>query len=168
VGKRVGILILLLIVIGLGVVLGSLVGGSQPDSSSEDEPPAVPVETGRVRVEILNASGVSGIAREATGWLRDKGFDVVYYGNAGTYGQDPSVVIDRVGNPAVAQLIAGALGIPGIRTEADSTLLVDITVLLGPEWVAPEGEGGKVEDPPAWWDLRRFFRKDEPNDPEHP
>jgi hypothetical protein len=168
VGKRVGVLILLLILAGIGVVLGSLVGGSEPHDPSGEELLVLPEGLERIRVEVLNASGVSGIAREATGWLRDQGFDVVYYGNAGTYGQDPSVVIDRVGNLAAAQVIAEALGIPGIRTAPDSTLLVDITVLLGPEWSAPEEGGEDIEDPPAWWDLRRFFRKDEPYDPEHP
>jgi hypothetical protein len=71
-----------------------------------------------------------------------------------------------VGDPGAAQLVAGALGISGIRSEPDSTLLVDITVLLGPEWTAPSEKGDGVEDPPPWWDLRRFFRKDEPQDAE--
>ncbi len=159
---------LLLILAGVGITWGSMWGGPEPDRPSRDRPEALPEGMGRVRVEVLNASGVSGIARQATGCLRDQGFDVVYYGNAGTYGQDPSVVIDRVGDRFAAELIGKALGIPGIRSEPDSTLLVDVTVLLGPEWTVPEGpvEGG--EDSPPWWDLRRFLRKDQPHDSEHP
>ncbi|MGD2123544.1 MAG: LytR C-terminal domain-containing protein, partial [Gemmatimonadota bacterium] len=114
-GKRVGVLILLLILAGIGVLLGSLHGGPETNPPSDQESPALPDGLGRVEVEVLNASGLSGIAREATGHLRDQGFDVVYYGNARTYGSDPSVVIDRVGNPAAARLVAEALGIPGIR-----------------------------------------------------
>jgi hypothetical protein len=166
-GKRVGVLIMLVILAVAGIWLGSQAGGSDAGRREEGEPIPYPEPVERLQVEVLNASGVSGIAREATGFLRDQGFDVVYYGNAGTYDQDPSVVIDRVGDPGAAQRVAGALGISGIRSEPDSTLLVHITVLLGPEWRAPSGTGEELDDPPPWWDLRRFFRKDEPEDAEH-
>ena len=39
-------------------------------------------DLGRVRVEVLNAGGVPGMASRATDHLRESGFDVVYYGNA--------------------------------------------------------------------------------------
>jgi hypothetical protein len=167
VGKRVGVLILLLILAGVGFSRGWFRGGPKPDPSSGGGPMDPPEGMGSIQVEVLNASGVPGIARDATGCLRDRGFDVVYYGNARTYGQDPSVVIDRVGNPSAAALIGKALGIPEVRSEPDSTLLVDITVLLGPEWTIPGGAGEDVGESPAWWDLRRFFRKDEPREQEH-
>lgn len=165
-GKRVRVLIILMILVGAGIWLGRQVGGSDGGPADGVEPTPIPEAMERIQVEVLNASGVSGIARDATGFLRDRGFDVVYYGNAGTYEQDPSVVIDRVGKPDAANLVAGALGISGVRFEPDSTLLVDITVLLGPEWTAPSESGEEVEDPLPWWDLRRLFRKDEPQDAE--
>src|SRR5688572_16997413 len=54
------------------------------------------------RVEVLNASARSGLARQATQLLRDAGFDVVYFGNAGSTAPT-SVILDRVGQMEVAQ-----------------------------------------------------------------
>lgn len=90
-----------------------------------------------IRVEVLNAAGVSGMAREATGRLRELGFDVVYYGNAESFGRDSSLVIDRVGSWELAQAVAGAMGISRVETRKDSTLLLDVTVLLGGDWSLP-------------------------------
>ncbi len=112
-----------------------------------------------MKVEVLNAAGVSGVALEATRVLRDLGYDVVYYGNARTYTDDPSVVIDRVGDLAKAQVVRQLLGIPSARTELDSTLLLDVTVKLGPDWERPGTVPEAAEPDVPWWDIRRFLRK---------
>lgn len=93
------------------------------------EPPAQ-----RVRVEVLNASGRLGLAREATRFLRDRGFDVVSFGTA-RGGVAATRVIDRIGKPASAQEVADALGLrTPVTTERDTTLFVDATVVLGKDW----------------------------------
>ena len=51
-----------------------------PASDTTAEPIAVP--DSRVRVQVLNGSKRSGLARLATDQLRDAGFDVVSIGNA--------------------------------------------------------------------------------------
>jgi hypothetical protein len=96
--------------------------------------PADPGGERRGRVEVRNASGRAGLAREATQRLRTAGFDVVFYGNAS--GSDTTVVIDRVGNAALARAVAAALGIDRVTTAVDSTLLLDASVILGADWVA--------------------------------
>lgn len=93
----------------------------------------------RIRVEVLNASGRSGLAKQATRFLRDRGFDVVYFGNAGSRAGNASEVIDRVGRRDAADDVAEALGITKTSAQADSTLAVDATVILGTDWRA-EGE----------------------------
>ncbi|HEX6937834.1 MAG TPA: LytR C-terminal domain-containing protein [Longimicrobiales bacterium] len=107
-----------------------------------DDAAGVPVATddARVRVEVLNAAGRSGLAREATRRLRDRGFDVVYFGNAEAFGRDSSIVLDRVGKPDVAEGVAAALGIRRVASEPDSSLLLEVTVLLGLDWPPPEPE----------------------------
>src|SRR5690606_12567441 len=50
------------------------------------------------RVEVLNGSGRSGMARAVTQRLRDAGFDVVYFGNAPGGGADSTTVFNRVSN----------------------------------------------------------------------
>ncbi|HEX2721963.1 MAG TPA: LytR C-terminal domain-containing protein, partial [Gemmatimonadaceae bacterium] len=48
-----------------------------------DPVPEVMVPPGvRIKVEVLNATGVRGLARKATMFLRDRGFDVVAVGTA--------------------------------------------------------------------------------------
>ncbi len=160
-GQRVRVLIFLLVLSGIGIGLGSFLGtqtGDEPEIYPRT--PAVPGVRGRVKVEVLNGSGVPGVAWDATRVLRGKGFDVVSFGNAGTYSPDSSVVKDRVGHAETANLVAEALGLTRVLSEPDSTLFVDVTVHLGPDWdgseLAPEPIGGEVH----WWDLRRFLRRD--------
>lgn len=88
----------------------------------------------RTRVEVLNAAGVPGIAREATRRLRDDGFDVVYYGNAPAFALDSSVVLERAGGAAGAERVARTLGIPRVESRPDTALYLEVTVLLGRDW----------------------------------
>ena len=118
---------------------GSFILGLDRSSS---EAPAEPVAepqpravTGdkRARVEVLNGAGRSGLARDATDRLRDAGFDVVQFGNAGRITAE-SEVLDRMGNPGLAGDIARALGIVNVKTAIDSSRYVDASVILGSDW----------------------------------
>ena len=86
------------------------------------------------RIEVLNATGTPGLARLATHALRIEGFDVVYFGNAGGERADSSVVIDRVGDVERARAVAVAAGIESVRSMPDSTLYLDVSVILGRDW----------------------------------
>ena len=165
-GQRIRALILILVLLGAGVLLGSsLSQWWQPLPQGEPPLPRV-LFSYRVRVEVLNGGGESGVARQATVLLRDRGLDVVYYGNAETFSSDPSVVLDRVGRLEAARKVADALGIREVRSEPDSNLFVDLTVRLGPEWEDPTEAREDEPSPPPWWDIRRFFRGDQ--DTDHP
>jgi hypothetical protein len=111
---------------------GPGIGGPEPVT---EQPPARTAG----RVEVLNASGRGGRARAATDQLRSGGFDVVYFGNAPGAVGDSSVVIDRTGNDAVARAAARRLGINRVRTERDTTLYLDATVIVGVDWPAGQG-----------------------------
>lgn len=87
----------------------------------------------RVRVEVLNASRVRGLARRATQQLRDGGFDVVYSGNS-RQAQDSTVVLDRSGHPEWARLVARAIGGARVVSRPDSSRYLDVTVVLGSGW----------------------------------
>jgi hypothetical protein len=90
----------------------------------------------RIRVEVLNASNVQGLARRATRHLRDRGFDVVYFGTEREK-RDSTIVLDRAGQAEWARLVAAALG--GVPTDSQpgSSRSLDVTVLLGPDWIPP-------------------------------
>lgn len=112
----------------------------------------------RIRVEVLNGGGRTGMARAATGQLRDDGFDVVFFGNG--QARDSSVVFARTDRVERARRVADALGIRTVLAEPDSNLFLDVTVVLGQEW-EPRPDAGTATnaDSTPWWDLRRFFRE---------
>ena len=158
-GQRVRVLIVFLVLAGVGVLVGSvLLGRGSGGEAPNPEPPPASLSS-RVRVEVLNGSGAPGVAWQATEVLRDRGFDVVYYGNAGTYSGDSSVVMDRVGFPEQARAVARALGISRVESVPDSSLFLDVTVRVGPDWGGPEAPPGEEPESPPWWDLRRFFQQ---------
>jgi hypothetical protein len=99
-----------------------------PDKVVAPEPRAA-----RGRIEVLNGAGKSGLARAATEQLRAAGFDVVFFGTTRAR-TDSSVVIDRVGRNDIATAAAAALEITSVRSQKDSTLLLDATVIVGADW----------------------------------
>lgn len=154
---RIAAGIVLLVLLGLAVG-AAYVGWRRPPSQASTDPQSLaPGE--RVRVEVLNAGGVSGQARAATGRLRAVGFDVVQWGNARSFDRDSSVVIDRVERVDLARAVANALGIGNVLSEPDPNLFVDVTVLLGREWSAKALEGVQSEATPrrAPWDPRGWL-----------
>jgi hypothetical protein len=125
----------------IAFVVSFATGVSRGGDSAQPSEPSVlheavpePITNNGGRVEVLNASRRGGAARRATEQLRAAGFDVVYFGNAGRSAGDSSVVIDRVGNDAVARAVAAELGISAVVTRRDTTLFVDATVILGGDW----------------------------------
>ncbi len=99
---------------------------------------AVPAGDDRTIVEVLNASGRSGMARAATRMLRRAGVDVVYFGNASMDTLDSTVVLVRRGDPARAARVAELLGARRTATQADTGRRVDATVLLGRDFIPAE------------------------------
>jgi hypothetical protein len=153
--------------------LGSLFTGDRPvdgpalDLDAEEYSAGgapLPTADARVTVEVLNGGGVPGIAGKVRDLLRDEGFDVVYFGNASSFDETNSVVIDRTSRGGGAEAIAHSLGVSELRVEPDTTLLVDVTVLIGADWTpdAWQGVAGfvpseEVDSERSWWDIRRFF-----------
>jgi len=117
------------------LLAGSMIVGMVGDAGAPG-PVDAPARTvaRRVRVEVLNASGVSGLARTATERLRDGGYDVVYFGNARGFGPDTSMVLNRAGEPENAHGVARLLDIARVVTRPDSTLYLEVTVVIGRDW----------------------------------
>jgi hypothetical protein len=105
--------------------------GDYPDPTHNVvAPPGV-----RIKVEVLNASTVRGLARRAATYLRDREFDVVHIGTA-TEQSDTTIVLDRSGHPEWAQLIANAMEGTAVSSP-DSSRYLDATVLVGASWRPP-------------------------------
>lgn len=100
------------------------------------EAPELMVPAGtRIKVEVLNATKVRGLARKATFFLRDRGFDVVSMGTSRDQRAE-TLVLDRSNHPAWAALVAKALRAK-VESRPDSSRYLDITVLVGSDWRPP-------------------------------
>jgi len=92
----------------------------------------------RVKVEVLNASGVSGLARRATFLLRDRGFDVVGWGNDPRGIRSETLILDYTDKPEAAYRLSRVLG--GAQVERGKDSLdrgLDLTVKLGSGYRPP-------------------------------
>jgi len=83
-------------------------------------------------IEVLNASGVPGLARRTAGRLERLGFKVIRIGTAQP--AERTLIIDRAGRAPVTRLLADLLGQPRIERQAAAD--VDITVLLARDYAA--------------------------------
>ncbi|MDQ6830866.1 MAG: LytR C-terminal domain-containing protein [Gemmatimonadota bacterium] len=133
-----------------GVVLLIIAGAvtyfakrSSPRGEAAVLPPrAIPIDARppdgvRVRVEVLNATKIRGLAKHVSQHLREAGFDVLSVGGAREV-RDSTLVIDRTGHPDWAWRVARALGGGAtMRSTPDSSRYVDVTVLVGATWRPP-------------------------------
>lgn len=97
----------------------------------------IPGERGeRIVVEVLNASGKSGLARTGTRVLRQAGIDVVFFGNAGaSVGKlDSTRIVVRRAAGQAGERVRAALGVGRVLVQLDSTRLLDVSVFLGADF----------------------------------
>ena len=90
----------------------------------------------RIKVEVLNATNVRGLARRGTFVLRDLGFDVVASGNSSEK-LDSTVVYVRSGRMDWGELAAKGLGGARVIARPDTSRYLDLTILLGSAWRPP-------------------------------
>jgi hypothetical protein len=131
-------------------------GRRPPAAVPADTVPRPSIERARIRVQVRNGSGIPGAAAQVTEYLRESGFDVVDFGNAEEFDEPRTVVIDRVGARDRALEVAAALrGVP-IRSEVDTSLYLDVTVLVGRDAEELIEGGSGSRDTPGW---RRWLRR---------
>ena len=97
----------------------------------------IPGELYDFRIEVLNATTRLGLARDATGQLRELGVDVVYYGTARDQDLDSTRIIVRRGDSVPASIIRELMGRGLMEIDLDSSLLLEVTVLLGADVSIP-------------------------------
>ncbi|MBU1651732.1 LytR C-terminal domain-containing protein [bacterium] len=101
------------------------------------ETQAVPILTAAdVKLQILNGCGVSGIAARVRGIMRDRGFDVMSYGNAEKNEPKTLLLVRSEGERGLqaAHITAASIGVAEaqIRREMDSSIVdIDVTIIVG-------------------------------------
>ena len=129
-----------LVAVAVAVVIGATLAARSMRARTDAKRPPPPDATApagqRVRVQVLNATSVRGLARRATIHLRDRGFDVVEMGTSSEQ-RDSTLVLDRSGHPEWARRVADALGGARVEARPDTSRYLDVTVLVGRSWRAP-------------------------------
>ena len=85
-------------------------------------------------VEVLNGTDRMGLARITTRVLRHAGHDVVLFKNAPEPADSTDILVRR-GELAAGQRIRSALGIGRVRLAPDTLLRVDVSVILGSDYL---------------------------------
>jgi hypothetical protein len=127
-------------VVGLFVLVAAVMLGRRWVDGPDTRTPASAADRdwsplGRsVEVEVLNAGGVSGSARDASLRLRRAGLDVVYWGNAREADRDttprPPRILVRRGDTAGVGRVQEVLGEAEVVARPDSVPMVDLTVIV--------------------------------------
>lgn len=106
----------------------------QRQGAGGDRALPIPGEGGeRVTVEVVNQTGADGLAREVARRLRGAGIDVVDYSSARDSAADTTTILIRRGDSTAAIRVRQALGLGRIRRAPDPRLLLDASVLVGPD-----------------------------------
>jgi hypothetical protein len=89
-----------------------------------------------IQVEVLNGSGVNGVADRFTDFLRNNNLDVVKSGNYISDDVNESLVIDRSGNMANAFKTAKALGIKNenVIQQLNKDYFLDVSIIIGKDY----------------------------------
>lgn len=91
-------------------------------------------------LEVLNGTDTNGLARTASELYQSFGYDVIRIGNAPQSGVEHTVLIDRIGNEAVAKIVAQVVRCENIESiqvsndHSDSESNVDFTLILGKDF----------------------------------
>ncbi len=91
-----------------------------------------------IQVEVRNGCGVTGIAAEATTFLRKNGFDVVEVGDHSSFDEAHTLIIDRVGDLEAAKKVARVMGVAEnyVRQEIRPDYFLDVSIILGRDYAS--------------------------------
>jgi hypothetical protein len=90
----------------------------------------------KIKVEVLNGCGVSGVADKLTNYLRENKIDVVNLGNYRSFEIEKSIVIGRNKKIKNAELVASLVGLDqnSVIKQINPDYLLDVTFILGKDY----------------------------------
>ena len=89
-----------------------------------------------VQIDVLNGSGVSGVAQKMTATARALGYDVVEMRNYKTPDVKETLVIDRCGNIDMAKRIAADIGVKekNVLQQLNPDYFVTASIVVGKDY----------------------------------
>ena len=100
---------------------------------NQDEKPA-PFIPNTGQIQILNGCGKPGAAEQFRNYLTERGFDIIEFGNAGSWNYAHTLVVARTANEPVARDLAKVLDTDNLIHLSDPLALVDATVIIGKDY----------------------------------
>ena len=91
----------------------------------------------RIRVRVVNATDQRGLARRATLFLRDLGYDVVDFDGDRKERREHSVIVAHGAHDDWGTRLQHAMTTTALERSADTSRYVDFTVLVGRDWQPP-------------------------------
>jgi len=90
----------------------------------------------KIKVEVLNGCGVSGVADKVTDYLRENKIDVVNLGNYRSFEIEKSIIIGRNKKIRNAELVASLVGLDqnSVIQQINPDYLLDVTFILGKDY----------------------------------
>ena len=104
-----------------------------PNALPEESSPGMDLQN-RIKVEVLNGVGETGLARDFADRLRERGLDVVATANADHFEHGVTHVLDRSGRLGAAPRVAAAAGTDSVAVALDPDLFLDVSVVVGSDW----------------------------------
>jgi len=133
--KAKKIILLFSVVFTLAILIGVILKFSASDYKFSNDEEEISVQDPSYQIDVQNGCGVEDVAFQITQYLRAKGFDVIDYGNYGTTVKE-SFIIDHVGKPDTARLIAKVLGIDERKIiRSKSKYYNEFTVVIGMDYI---------------------------------
>lgn len=128
--------------------LGSRDEGPATDTAAAD---SAADRRARIRVEVLNGAGDPGAAERVARWIRDQGFDVVYFGNASHFDEETTYLVDRDQETDGARVLARSLSVDSLAADHQPELYLDATLILGADWRQrfPDAASGRLRRLPG-------------------
>lgn len=95
---------------------------------------AVSDDVSMIRIEVLNGTSISALARRTSELFEEYGFEVRRFGNADSDTVEETMIIDKRGYQGVASRVAGVIHAENIITEVNPESDVDVTIILGKDF----------------------------------
>ena len=94
------------------------------------------ISDAKIKIEVLNGCGVSGIADKLTDYLRENKIDVVNLGNYRSFEIENSIIIGRNKKIKNAELVASLVGLDrnSVIQQINPDYLLDVTFILGKDY----------------------------------
>lgn len=94
------------------------------------------ISAAKIKIEVLNGCGVSGVADKLTDYLRENKIDVVNLGNYRSFEIENSIIIGRNNKIKNAELVASLVGLDrnSVIQQINPDYLLDVTFILGKDY----------------------------------